>query len=247
MHVKSGEKLQLAVIFADFDGNAHEPSSYDVELWQTNNDNGETEQVTPTLVAGAEGKVDGYHLYEYETPSGDYTYLWRYYTTDTDVLAQEFPEMHYSGGWVDDLVTITNNINSATVQHALAAAATVKELYKYADFSESFTCSENLDSATEIWASIKSGNKYSDDDALVRLSLTGGLERVNGAAPVDAGNGTLAVNGVSVSVLVAAAELSNLTIEENCDADVKALIGGRIKVVWSGTFDIKATTTRKLS
>jgi len=103
MHVKSGEKLLLAVIGQNVDGQAYE-GSYTVELWKINVPTGVMEEVTPVLIAGAEGNITGTHYYEYTTPeSGHFVYDWRYYTADETVLAMEIREQHESGGSPDQL------------------------------------------------------------------------------------------------------------------------------------------------
>lgn len=205
MHIKSGDKLMLAAIFQDFDGNAHEPSSYSVALWQTNNDTGATVEVTPSLVAGAESKVDGYHLYEYTAPSGDYTYLWYYTTTDTDVLAQGIPEMHYSGGWVDDVAqTGADSDTLETLSDQLDAIKT-----KVDSFSDSGSIvssssisssnaltltrgdriSQNINgisdavlTASKIWVTCKYDKDDLDSAAIFQIEKTGGLLYLNGTA-----------------------------------------------------------------
>jgi len=188
MHVKSGDKLMLAVAFQDFDGNAHEPSSYSVALWRTDNSDGTTVEVTPTLVSDAEGNVDGYHLYEYTTPSGDYTYFWRYYTTDTDVLAQEVSEVHYSGGWVDDVLTKMNTFNDSgeVVSNSSINSQNELTLTRGDLISQEITgIADAVVTASKIWVTVKKDRAQSDSDAIFQIEKSGGLLYLNGAAVTE--------------------------------------------------------------
>ena len=251
MHVKSGEKLILPVIFQDFDGNAKEPTSYSVELWRINVSTGEMEEVEPTLIDDAEDNITGAHYYEYTTPSsGHYVYDWRYYTSDENVLAMELREMHESGGWVDDVAQdsdISSLINMLT-NSAVDLVGNTEELtaWLYAAFDETITCNVSLDDADEIVFSLKAHTNNTDDEALIRVHSVNGLERLNGAA-AESSDGSIAGSGYNATLAIADHAMATLSAKKGCAWDIKKKVSGDWIYVKSGHVDIKAHATRSVS
>ena len=112
----------------------------------------------------------------------------------------------------------------------------------YVTFTQSVTStlSDDLSAATKLWLSVKDDVNDPDSKSLVFIEETAGLTYCAKSAYGTAGDGSLVVSGstgawsVAVTLKAAASGLLHGYHGSGKVAQLKAIIGGNVVVVWSG-------------
>lgn len=138
---------------------------------------------------------------------------------------------------------------------ALAVASGVLSITSYAQLAQSVTSTttEDLSAATKLWLAIKDSKSETDAQSLVFVEKTGGLTVLAKAAHATIADGSLVVSGVSGAWVIAleinasaSGALHNLSGSGKF-AEIKALVGGDVIVLWSGLCTISKGVIREIS
>ena len=142
-----------------------------------------------------------------------------------------------------------SEIASALLAHSVIAAALRPQdltLYRGDTWSQVITGMGDLTAATDIWFGVKADPDDTDNEAIVLISETVGLERINGAAAGVPANG-------SITVLDAAGGILQVDLDEVETAklapdkrfwDCQRLVGGVVTTPKAGRLVVTADIVR---
>jgi hypothetical protein len=129
--------------------------------------------------------------------------------------------------------TVAAAVSSGTL--AISTAYTLQQ-------SITSTMAQDLSAATKLWLAVKKSTNDTDNESLIFIEKTAGLTRVNGAAYLTTADGSLTVTGSSgawvIAIFIDDPATDLLSLNSNCIAGLKALIGGNTYSVWDGTASI---------
>ena len=170
------------------------------------------EYVTRTLTSGGGGGATAQEVWEYAT---------------RELTALGFAPSLTVAVSETDAVTVSSGSMSFT---------------SYVTFTQSVTStlSDDLSAATKLWLSVKDDVNDPDSKSLVFIEETAGLTYCAKSAYGTAGDGSLVVSGstgawsVAVTLKAAASGLLHGYHGSGKVAQLKAIIGGNVVVVWSG-------------
>jgi len=127
---------------------------------------------------------------------------------DTQLIAS-----HGNGAWTTATAVSTSFTQSAA-QVAAALTGTVLTITTADRLTVSITDVGDLSDRTELWFAVKSDRTDDDDDALILVSESTGLEVINAGSPTAAGNGSITVTDGSdgdLTVVVEGVETTKLS------------------------------------
>jgi hypothetical protein len=142
-------------------------------------------------------------------------------------------------------------VAAALLAHSIITSAlkgcTDLSLYRGDTWTQVITGMGDLTAATDIWFAVKADPSDTDDEALVLISQSAGLERINGAAAAAPGNGSIAVVGAATAGMIQIdldeAETAKLAPDKRF-WDCQKLVGGRVTTPKGGRLIVQADIAR---
>jgi len=151
-----------------------------------------------------------------------------------------------SGSLASTIVQMLMNQSSV----ASAVRAQDLTLYRGDTWSQTITGLGDLTAATDIWFGIKADPDDSDNEAIVLISETVGLERINGAAALVPANGSITVVGLATAGVIQIdldeVETAKLVPDKRF-WDCQHLIAGTVTTPRAGRISITADIVRATS
>lgn len=103
----------------------------------------------------------------------------------------------------------------------------------------------NLAAVTEIWFGAKADPSDTDNEADILITLTGGLERINGAAATVPANGSITVVAVTGLIQIDLSEVETAKLPRGkWFWDCQTLVGGVVTTPYAGRLCITADIVR---
>jgi len=210
------------------------------------------------IVTGASATDEGDGFYTYTLASGSNTvegvYKAVFKTATTTVDQPHIPAAWYVGSLPQDVWEYTTRTLTAlgfvpslavavAETDAVAVSSGSMSFTSYVTFTQSVTSTitDDLSAATKLWLSVKDNANDPDSKSLVFIEETAGLTYCAKSAYGTASDGSLVVSGstgawsVAVTLKAAASGLLHNYNGKGKAAQVKALIGGAVVEVWSGS------------
>ena len=222
MLYQAGDKIAFGALYVDSDGASLTGLTVTINIWRVDIDNGTATQVVTNGSVSEAG--NGIYYYIYTTPaSGNFQFFAVFDEASGNAQARNLGATAQSGApWVEridtplsDLTpaevwsyatrTLTANVGGVTVISAVDGST----ITVYADSTWRFTVTDsNLDTSDyEMLAfGVKRSIDDDDDEAILLVRSDTGLQRIGGAAPSSASNGSLTYTATSFTVVVAMAE-----------------------------------------
>lgn len=152
--------------------------------------------------------------------------------------------------WGHTTRTLTQGAASVTA----AVVGDEITVYRGTTMSVSLTGLGDLSGYSKLYFSVKRSFSDSDDDAILRVSdEASGLEKVNGADPTSATNGTITIDDVNngdITITVDELETAKLSVQGGLKYDVKGIgSGGDVNLlsIGDGKFNVSGDVTRAIT
>ena len=143
-------------------------------------------------------------------------------------------------------------VKGLMAQSSVVSAVRAQDLslYRGDTWSQTITGLGDLTAATDIWFGIKADPDDSDNEAIVLISETVGLERINGAAALVPANGSITVVGLATAGVIQIdldeVETAKLVPDKRF-WDCQKLLAGDVTTPRAGRFSITADIVRATS
>lgn len=127
---------------------------------------------------------------------------------------------------------------------------TIQTETRATSWSISFTDLGALAGRTALYFTIKTRNTDADDNALVKIEETAGLQIIAGETAETPGNGVINVTDAvagDLTVTLAAVETAKLTACPNALYDLKMVTAAAVSVLTSDRFNIASVTTEAVT
>lgn len=177
---------------------------------------------------------------------------YNYYARGTYVGAVVLDSDHATGAvGMDDMAALAALILAALLANQqIAEAVRMVDLYMYRGdtWTQTYTWLGDLTGVTEIWFAVKEALAYADAQATILITLTGGLEIINGAtAPVPA-NGSITVVGAptagTIQIDLDEVETAKIAPDRLYQWDIQMLVGGVVTTPKAGQLVVSGDVAR---
>lgn len=151
-----------------------------------------------------------------------------------------------AGVWASATRTLTQSAAAVTT----AVSGTTLTIQRGDTLSASFTGLGNITARTKLWITGKRDKAHADTLAVFRIEESVGLEYINGAAAVTAGNGSIAVTNATtgaLTVTLAAIETAKLSEMIGGAYDIQMLTATGVSTLTDATLVVTQDVTRAVS
>lgn len=158
--------------------------------------------------------------------------------------------LHTSGVEIDDICgCVVNGLMGNSIISAALCCSSDLSIYRGDTWTQVITGMGDLSAVTDIWFGIKEDPSDTDNEALVLISETAGLERINGAAAGVPANGSITITDVAAGIITVEldeAETAKLVPDKRF-WDVQKLDGGDVTTTHYGRCVVTADIVRATS